>query len=373
MRVHTYACNNSAGDRAERTMLNKIIHALEECGKDEDIWLIANIELAPTQIDLLLIKNDCLFSVDMKSIIGHIKGDENIEKWYVESADRTRSNLYKNYFKQAKTQRWSLRNKIVSSYKMGFLRKFKSESVKFYNIQAWLCVENGSSWDINQVSPDTQRWFNVVTPNTICTEIIQQKSSGEYRLNEREINEIIKIFHAKPYDLDRYYRYEINKAWKSIENDVYSFDADKNIFKKSRKTFREAIENVGKDGYHHISNHGIALTYKHFSKSVNLLLDLHERVGDEYDGYKNNNIIEDIFRNFYRSSSSHSKEILRKLEHIIQNLIEKEDVDILFNIYNDNDPGQNLPFHSIIIEFLLSTPLKKKISIWTCEYVNLTV
>ena len=120
MNVHPYNCNKNFPHEGEEKTFNEIITYIEQCESDIEIRVIGNIELANTQLDILLIKKDCLIILDMKDYAGKIIGDENGD-WYVEKDNGEKIKIDGNCFLQAKKQRHALADKLENVVERGAL------------------------------------------------------------------------------------------------------------------------------------------------------------------------------------------------------------------------------------------------------------
>ena len=126
MKVNPYICNKKLSNDAEEIMFNEIITHIERCKSDIEIWVIGNIELANTQLDLLVIKRDCLLSIDMKNYKGEIIGNENGD-WHVKTEDSKTIKINDNCFQQAQNQRFALARKLENVVKRGDFKKFEDD------------------------------------------------------------------------------------------------------------------------------------------------------------------------------------------------------------------------------------------------------
>jgi len=196
MKVYPYICNKYFEYESEEVMFNEIITHLEQCKADIEIWVIGNIELANTQLDILIIKENCLLSIDMKNYAGKIIGNENGD-WYVETKDNKTINIKKNCFQQAKRQKFALAGKLKNAILNGHLFKFKDNPRVFTNSKNWMYFDEGSTYDHNQIELWAHNWFKVVTKERLCEEVIKANSSNKYLFTEDDINELINVFNAE--------------------------------------------------------------------------------------------------------------------------------------------------------------------------------
>jgi len=163
MKVNSYICNKKFKYDAEEFTFNDIITHLEQCESSVDeIRVIGNIELANTQLDILIIKKNCLITLDMKNYTGKIIGDENGD-WRVETKDGKTIEINDNCFQQARTQRFALVDKLEDSIKRGGLVKFKDDPRVFTNSKAWMYFNEGSTYDHHQIPPKALRACQKIT------------------------------------------------------------------------------------------------------------------------------------------------------------------------------------------------------------------
>ncbi|NMX21394.1 hypothetical protein C5S30_02945, partial [ANME-1 cluster archaeon GoMg4] len=194
MKVHPYICNKNFQYEAEEITFNEIITDLEQCESDIEIWVIGNIELANTQLDILLIKKDCLIILDMKNYpAGKIIGDENGD-WCVETKDGKTIEIKDNCFLQARKQRYALASKLENVVEKGGLIKFSDNPKVFVNSKAWMYFNERSTYDHNQIDQKALNWFKVITKQTLCNEVIKANSSNNYLFTENDIKELLSIF-----------------------------------------------------------------------------------------------------------------------------------------------------------------------------------
>lgn len=287
MKVNSYISKEFSYD-AERITFEEIIAQLERCESDIEIWIIGNIELPNTQIDVLIVKENCLITIDMKNYTGKIIGSENGD-WNVETEKGILLSIHKNCFQQARTQRFSLKDKLVNMVTLGHLVKFKGDPRILIFSKAWIYFNEGSIFDYNQIGQNAFNWFKVITRETLCKEIANAEST-KYRFNHNEIDELIAIFRAEPIDIEKKYKSLIDETWSKIE----AKPKDLEVAKEANKIFKEILTSTKNKELRIICQHGIALTSETYQEYFEGLLDLHDS-HKEYSGFKGHKILYDIF------------------------------------------------------------------------------
>jgi len=116
MKVRPFICNKNFPHDAEEFTFKEIVTHLEQCKSDIEIWVIRNIELANTQLDILLIK-------------------------------------------------------IENVVEIGGLVKFEDNPRVFTYLKAWMYFNEGSTYDYPQSLRTALNWFKVITMDTLCEEV----------------------------------------------------------------------------------------------------------------------------------------------------------------------------------------------------------
>jgi len=327
MRVNTYICNKKFTNDAEKITFEDIIEELEQCRSDVELWVVGNIELANTQVDILIIKENCLLIIDMKNYTGEIVGNENGD-WKVRNGSNEiiMKDKKENCFKQAKTQRFALSDELVLLVKNGHLVKFKDNPSVFVNIKAWMYFNEGSTFDEIKIGQKALNWFKVITKETLCEDVLDADSSRFYTFSKEEINKLINLFNAERiYVGSNKYREQIDEIWSQIEQEPENFE----IAKNANKTFKDILSKTKNEELRSICHHGIALTSETHEESIKRLLDLYE-AQKEYRGYGKHVLLSDIFKEYF---SWNDKRFKDKVKEILLTLKEKQQIDKIREIF----------------------------------------
>jgi len=334
MNVDCYV-SNEFDRRAEKKMFEDIIYQLQEFDSDEEVSVIGNLELVDTQLDMLVIKENCLTIIEMKNYKGEIIGSEN-GNWEVRELDGELIDTGRNLFQQVKNQRFSLQDKIENIIKNGKLSKFSESPDVFHHKDAWLCFKNGSNYDHDQIHHKALNWFKVITVDSLPKEIISTNSSGAYSLSKDDIGELIDSLSAKPYVLEEDNNNLVKDKWAEVE--VYPDDPK--IAKKAKKTFEMVLEKTRDEELKHICKHGMALTSEKYEETLEILLELYDT--PNYDGYKNNAVDSDILIEYLRWDPSDDKtwdELEETVEKIFSHLKEERKVEKIRDIFLECKDG----------------------------------
>jgi len=345
MKVNTYICNEKFTNNVEKITFEDIIEELEQCQSDVELWVVGNIELANTQIDILIIKENCLLIIDMKNYTGEIIGSENGD-WKVRNGNNEII-MIENCFQQARRQRFALRDKLVSLVNNGHLVKFKDYSNIFdifVNIKAWMYFNEGSTFDEIKIDQKALNWFKVITKETLCDDVLQADSSRFYIFSKEDINELINLFNAeRVYVGSDKYRKQVDEIWSQIEQEPENFE----IAKNANKTFKDILSKTKNEELRSICHHGIALTSETYEESITQLLELYESQ-KEYKGYGKHILLSDIFEEyFYFSCGERFKD---KVKEILLNLERTQQTDkireIFFGLWNILSSNYDEPPHN---------------------------
>jgi len=350
MKVDPYISNTFKREGEEK-MFQDIIYELQEYNSDKKVWVIGNIELANTQLDILVIKKNCLINIDMKNYKGEVIGSENGD-WQIKKSNGGSIDTEKNFFQQVKKQRCSLKDKIVNIIKNGKLSKFKDDACVFSNIKSWLCFNKGSVYDHDQITYKALNWFQSISVDRLGRKI-ENADSNSYKLNQTEIKEIIDSLSAEPYVLDKNNKKLVEDIWSETEENPEDWETAK----EANNRFKEILERTRDQDLKLICKHGIAMTSKSRDKSLQILKDLYEST--DYDGYKDHDLRYDLLIESLRWYPDGEKgEEIEVLANELYEYMRKEDqTDKLYEIFTEctnesNDPKYG-ELHCKIGEFLL--------------------
>jgi hypothetical protein len=169
--------------------------------------IIVDYIIGNKQYDIIIIKNDAIISVDLKAYKGKIIGSEN-GKWFVQTEDFKDIEIsqLKNPFVQAREQRYQLIDLL--NKKLPTISK-RFENNQIYRLSSILCFETGSTYDINQIDYRAAPWFNV-TDEANLLNLIENTSSNEFILKDREIDALLKDLNLQRLDLTKKKKLEIS-------------------------------------------------------------------------------------------------------------------------------------------------------------------
>jgi len=349
MKVNSYICNKNFEYESEEIMFKEIITHFEQCESDIEIWVIGNIELASTQLDLLVIKRDCLLSIDMKNYKGEIIGNENGD-WHVKTEDSKTIKINDNCFQQAQNQRFALARKLENVVKRGDFKKFEDDHRVFINSKAWMYFKEGSTYDHERIDSNALNWFKVITKESLCEEVIKANSSKKYLFNESDINELLSIFQAEPIDKEQENRKQIKEAWLKIQDDP----------NEAKTIFEKVLGITTKEDLKSMCKHGIASTLKSPVDRLRKLLELYE--GQKgYKGYKEHSIFLDIFEAYWKTGRLFEESLNEQMESIYNHLKNIDQIDLIYRIFT---AGFFDPADTSVTNF----PLQREMAVLLYEY-----
>jgi len=320
MKVNSYICNKKFEHDAEVFSFNDIISYLRDCKSNIKIWVLGNVNVGNNQIDILIIKENCLLCIDMKNYTGRIIGTENGE-WYVESESGVEIDIGKNCFKQAQKQRYALVDELGSVISRGGLLNFRDNPRVFTNSKAWMYFNEGSTYDHHQIPSTTLNWFKVVTMDELCKEVINA-DSNTYRLTEDDINELLNVFQAEPIDKEQDNRRKIDAAWLKIKDEP----------EEAKKIFERVLGVSHEEDLKIICKHGIALAQKSHNERLKALLKLREEY-EEYSGFKEHDIFMDLFEAYWLADTPLNDTDHEKIRSIYENLKKSDQIDLIYRIF----------------------------------------
>lgn len=169
----------------EVKQLNEVIRKLSETLSNQEISLIAFMELSNGDIDCILITNNGMVILDFKDFQGEIIGMEEGD-WFARQLDGNDIPLQHNLYHQLKKQRNDLSDKLDPVRKGKFPRIGKED---FRKIGAWGYFNKGSYYSDSQMDLYKVRWFDIVTEETLVENISRLRSG--YTFKPQDIENII--------------------------------------------------------------------------------------------------------------------------------------------------------------------------------------
>ena len=120
---------------------------------------------AGDNLDIIVIKNDAIISIDLKGYKGKVIGTEN-GKWIVKTDDFEEIEIsqVKNPFVQARDQRYQLID-LLNEKLPKISKRFENQQV--YRVSSFLCFEEGSTYNIDQIDHRAAPWFDVTDESNL--------------------------------------------------------------------------------------------------------------------------------------------------------------------------------------------------------------
>ena len=158
---------------------------------NRNIYLLTNFLTGNCEYDCVILKENAIIILEMKSYKGQVIGDEN-GFWEV-IPDTGDSVPLDNVFKQMRNEKFSLIDKLKPIRETHFPR-IDEEDLK--KIQCWAYFEKGSKYDKNQISPRTHIWFDVITIDELEQKF--QFANSNILLTEKDMDAIVRGLHLQP-------------------------------------------------------------------------------------------------------------------------------------------------------------------------------
>lgn len=158
--------------------------------------VIVDYIIGNKQYDIIVIKNDAIISIDLKSYKGKIIGSEN-GSWFVETDDsRIEINQRKNPFIQVRDQRYQLLG-LLNDILPKVFKRLKDDTIS--NVASILCFENGSTYDIEQINHKMSLWFNVMDESNLF-KFIESTTSNQFYFKDIEIDKLLQEMNVQKLD-----------------------------------------------------------------------------------------------------------------------------------------------------------------------------
>ncbi|MFW6195978.1 MAG: AAA family ATPase [Thermoplasmatota archaeon] len=348
----------------ERRMFSKIKSILEDSFKDSYAILIPDPDFEGSDADALLIQDDAITIIELKDYSGDIEGSENGD--WICRKDKKIIEINKgrkNPFIQVNGYRRSLINKLDSNKKSIFKSKFLEDIIKKGVLAQISCLIlfSGPINDKTEINKRKYPWFNITDMDNLEEEVFNIHSPGlDPYLNKTTMDKIRKVLVPK---YDDELRQKIENAWDILEEALNEWNYFKN--KKARKKFLELKDKVTNLELEAACDHGIALTELKYNDMIKSVCEVFNDYYPQYKGYKNHDLIQDIFEFGYYGVREELENIKININKIFEDLKEANDnkkikkafLGFTFNhsIRSKNDPpteftGQEQHYGGLALE-----------------------
>ena len=188
MKVTLFTANPSEFAH-EKSQLHEILSVLHDDQSSKPVYMLTNVAIGNYEIDCLLLTEKGPFLIDCKAYQGRISGCEN-GNWYVQPFKGGSIDVGKNFFLQAKKQRFAFLQRWEEIAKKHLEKQIpKTQRAYFKN---WLYFKPGSQYVDDRLDTNAARWFGVVTRDTLIEEL--RKCNIQYRISELSYEKILKEF-----------------------------------------------------------------------------------------------------------------------------------------------------------------------------------
>lgn len=156
-----------------------------------DVWLLGNLMCNGEELDALLIKNDAITVIELKSYSGQITANEN-GPWFANGEIEVKGGSKENPFRQVRAYRIGLIKKLGSFFKCS--DKNKKRGLNFGHISGLVYFQREIK--LKSTLPSTvSLWFSITCPATIASNIAA-RSSNQLNLGETQVDDILKLLGA---------------------------------------------------------------------------------------------------------------------------------------------------------------------------------
>ncbi len=156
------------------------------------IYLASNFLLANGEIDCLLLLPRGMVVLDLKAYQGAVRGAEEGE-WTVEVPDGATVPLRTNLFRQLRTHRFDLANRLLRIREDAFPQ---IEEKALMRVGAWGYFKRGSTYPEGQIDLDRVKWFDIVTADTLAERLMLVDAG--FTIGEREMDAIVGALRLAP-------------------------------------------------------------------------------------------------------------------------------------------------------------------------------
>jgi hypothetical protein len=163
---------------------------VKTCGNNW-IYLLTNFLTGNSEYDCVILKENAIIILEVKSHSGEIIGGEN-GLWEVIS-ESSKSTPLDNVFQQIRSEKFSLIDKLKPIREKHFPR-IDEEDIK--KIQCWAYFEKGSTYDKSQIGSGIHIWFDVITREDLERKL--QFANSRILLTKNDMDAIVDGLHLRP-------------------------------------------------------------------------------------------------------------------------------------------------------------------------------
>lgn len=180
--------------RHEYEQLQELTRVLEDAGLPGPIYLATNFLLANGEIDCLLLTPRGLVVLDLKAYQGEVHGAEE-GNWWVVDADGGTVPLKTNLFRQLRTHRFDLADRLLRIRDDAFPQIREKDLMK---IGSWGYFRRGSTYADDGIDRDRVKWFDIVSADTLVERLMLVDAG--FTIREREMDSIVETLRLSPSD-----------------------------------------------------------------------------------------------------------------------------------------------------------------------------
>ncbi len=180
--------------RHEFEQLRELSAVVEGADIPGPVYLASNFLLANGEIDCLLLMPRGMVVLDLKAYQGVVYGAEEGD-WRVETPEGTGVPLKTNLFRQLRTHRFDLANRLLRIREAAFPQIEEKDLMK---VGAWGYFKRGSTYPEDQIDRDRVKWFDIVTADTLMERLMLVDAG--FTIGEHEMDAIVEALHLSPSD-----------------------------------------------------------------------------------------------------------------------------------------------------------------------------
>jgi superfamily I DNA/RNA helicase len=156
-----------------------------------DVWLLGNLMCNGQELDALLIKNDTITVIELKSYSGEISANEN-GPWFSNGEIEVKGGSKENPFRQVRAYRIGLIKKMGHYFKCS--DKNQKHGLNFGHISGLVYFQR--EIQLKSTLPSTvSLWFSIACPSTIAS-VVASRSSKQLNLGTTQVDDVLKLLGA---------------------------------------------------------------------------------------------------------------------------------------------------------------------------------
>jgi len=190
MPVKVFYGENSQYEHEFKQICEIYRYLVQSCG-DKEIYLLTNFLTGNNEFDCVIVRDNAIIILELKSHCGKINGGEN-GFWEV-NTDSGDSIPLDNVYRQIRSEKFSLIDKLKPIRERHFPR-IEEEDLK--KIQCWAYFEKGSSYDKSQISVSIHTWFDVITIDDFGRKL--QFANSRILLTKKDMDAIVEGLRLQP-------------------------------------------------------------------------------------------------------------------------------------------------------------------------------